>query len=97
MELQAIFAIVILCGEGPSGLLSDLWGKKKTLLVGSALKATSFSLLPLWSSARFQVLPDLSRLGTSTIRRIATLAAAASRSPRALECGGAFPWASVSG
>jgi MFS family permease len=50
MELQAIFAIVILCGEVPSGLLSDLWGRKKTLLVGTALKATSFSLLPLWSS-----------------------------------------------
>ena len=50
MELQAVFALVILCGEVPSGLLSDLWGRKKTLLLGSALKAISFSLLPLWSS-----------------------------------------------
>ena len=50
MELQAVFAVVILCGEVPSGLLSDLWGRKKTLLLGSALKAVSFSLLPLWSS-----------------------------------------------
>ena len=50
MELQAVFALVILCGELPSGLLSDLWGRKKTLLLGSALKAVSFSLLPLWSS-----------------------------------------------
>jgi len=50
MELQAVFAIVILCGEVPTGLLSDLWGRKKTLLVGSTLKAVSFSLLPLWSS-----------------------------------------------
>jgi MFS family permease len=50
MELQAVFAIVILCGEVPSGLLSDLWGRKKTLLLGSTLKAISFSLLPLWSS-----------------------------------------------
>jgi hypothetical protein len=50
MELQAFFAIVILCGEVPSGLLSDLWGRKKTLLLGSTLKAVSFSLLPLWSS-----------------------------------------------
>ena len=25
MELQAVFALVILCGEVPSGLLSDLW------------------------------------------------------------------------
>jgi MFS family permease len=50
MELQAVFAIVILCGEVPTGLLSDLWGRKKTLLVGSTLKAISFSLLPLWHS-----------------------------------------------
>jgi MFS family permease len=50
MELQAVFALVILCGEIPSGLLSDLWGRKKTLLLGSTLKAVSFSLLPLWSS-----------------------------------------------
>jgi MFS family permease len=50
MELQAVFAIVILNGEVPSGLLSDLWGRKKTLLLGSTLKAVSFSLLPLWSS-----------------------------------------------
>jgi MFS family permease len=49
MELQAVFALVILCGEVPSGLLSDLWGRKKTLLLGSTLKAVSFSLLPLWS------------------------------------------------
>jgi len=50
MELQAVFAIVILCGEVPTGLLSDLWGRKKTLLLGSTLKAVSFSLLPLWHS-----------------------------------------------
>jgi MFS family permease len=50
MELQAMFAIVILSGEVPSGLLSDLWGRKKTLLLGATLKAVSFSLLPLWSS-----------------------------------------------
>ena len=47
MELQAVFALVILCGEVPSGLLSDLWGRKKTLLLGSTPKAVSFSLLPL--------------------------------------------------
>jgi MFS family permease len=50
MELQAVFALVILCGEVPTGLLSDLWGRKKTLLLGSTLKAVSFSLLPLWNS-----------------------------------------------
>src|SRR6185295_12135265 len=50
MELQAVFALVILCGEVPSGLLSDLWGRKRTLLLGSTLKAISFSLLPLWTT-----------------------------------------------
>jgi MFS family permease len=50
MELQAVFAIVILSGEVPSGLLSDVWGRKKTLLLGATLKAVSFSLLPLWST-----------------------------------------------
>ena len=50
MELQAVFALVILCGEVPSGLLSDLWGRKKTLLLGATLKAASFSFLPLCSS-----------------------------------------------
>src|SRR5262245_36620094 len=50
MELQAVFAIVIFCGEVPTGLLSDVWGRKKTLLLGSTLKAISFSLLPLWTS-----------------------------------------------
>jgi MFS family permease len=50
MELQAVFALVIVSGEVPTGLLSDRWGRKKVLLMGSTLKAVSFSLLPLWSS-----------------------------------------------
>src|SRR5438552_18429215 len=50
VELQAVCALVLLCGELPSGVLSDLWGRKKPLLLGSTLKAVSFSLLPLWSS-----------------------------------------------
>lgn len=50
MELQAVFALVIICGEVPAGLLSDMWGRRKTLLLGSVLKAVSFSLLPLWTS-----------------------------------------------
>lgn len=49
MNLQAVFAIVIVCGQLPTGLLSDLWGRKRTLLLGSVLKAISFSLLPFWS------------------------------------------------
>lgn len=50
MELQAVFALVIMCGEVPAGLLSDRWGRQKTLLLGSLLKAVSFSLLPVWST-----------------------------------------------
>ncbi|MBI1777377.1 MAG: MFS transporter [Proteobacteria bacterium] len=50
MELQAVFALVIVCGQMPTGLLSDVWGRKKTLLLGSILKAASFSLLPLWDT-----------------------------------------------
>ena len=38
MELQAIFAVVIVIGQLPTGVLSDLWGRKKTLLLGSAMK-----------------------------------------------------------
>ena len=47
MELQAVFALVILAGEVPSGLLSDLWGRKKTLLLGSTLKV---SWAPSWAT-----------------------------------------------
>lgn len=51
MELQAIFAIVIVLGEVPTGILSDRWGRKRVLLLlGSVLKAIGFSMLPLWSS-----------------------------------------------
>ncbi|MBL8689169.1 MAG: MFS transporter [Rhodospirillaceae bacterium] len=50
MELQAIFAIVIVLGEVPTGMLSDRWGRKRVLLLGSVLKAIGFSMLPLWSS-----------------------------------------------
>jgi predicted MFS family arabinose efflux permease len=49
MELQAVFALVIVAGEVPTGLLSDRWGRKKVLLLGAALKALGFSMLPLWS------------------------------------------------
>jgi hypothetical protein len=40
-ELLAVFALVILCGEVPSGLLLDTRGRKKTLLLGSVTDPSS--------------------------------------------------------
>jgi hypothetical protein len=44
MELQAVFALVIVCGELPSGLLSDLWGRKEDAAAG--LDAQGGQLFP---------------------------------------------------
>jgi MFS family permease len=49
MQLQAIFALVIVAAEVPTGLLSDRWGRKKVLLLGAILKAVGFSMLPFWT------------------------------------------------
>ena len=85
MELQAVFALVILCGEVPSGLLSDLWGRKKTLLLGSTLKALSFSLLPLCSSYEFW--GTRSSRSKSGRRRARWWEARSSRCPMGICCG----------
>ena len=58
-----MFALVILCGEVPSGLLSDMWGRKKTLLLGSALKV-ELSLLP--QLAAVGVLPIIAYFGMAS-------------------------------
>lgn len=43
--LQATFGITVALFEVPSGYLSDLWGRKKTMIVGSIFEALGFSFL----------------------------------------------------
>lgn len=45
--LQSIFAITVFIMEVPSGYISDLLGRKSTLIVAGFLKAVGFSLFPL--------------------------------------------------
>jgi len=45
--LQAVFAITVFIMEVPSGYISDLLGRKSTLIVAGFLKAVGFSLFPL--------------------------------------------------
>jgi MFS family permease len=40
--LKAIYSVVIVGMEVPSGWMADVWGRKKTLLAGSILGATGF-------------------------------------------------------
>jgi MFS family permease len=44
--LQAVFAITVFIMEVPSGYISDLLGRKSTLIVAGFLKAVGFSLFP---------------------------------------------------
>ncbi len=48
--LQAIFGMVVATCEVPSGYICDLWGRKKTLLVGSFLIGCGHTYL-LWSDS----------------------------------------------
>jgi len=49
-SLQAIFGIVVATCEVPSGYICDLWGRKKTILVGSFLVGCGHTYL-LWSDS----------------------------------------------
>ncbi len=42
LQTQAIFALTIAAFEVPSGYLADLWGRKHTIVVGSALNCLGF-------------------------------------------------------
>lgn len=42
MILQAVYSIVIVILEIPSGYLADVWGRKRTLLLGSVMGAAGF-------------------------------------------------------
>ncbi len=48
-ELQAIFSVATVLFEIPSGYLSDLLGRKTTLILGNFLIGTGFTLL-FWST-----------------------------------------------
>lgn len=48
--LQAIFAATIAIAEVPSGYLSDLFGRKRTLLIGSFITASAWTILAVAES-----------------------------------------------
>jgi len=49
-KLQAIFGLMVAICEVPSGYLSDLWGRKKTLVLGSFFTGLGFTSL-LWAKS----------------------------------------------
>lgn len=57
--LQSIFAITVFICEVPSGYISDLLGRKNTLVVASALKAIGFTLFPLADSFELLVIAEI--------------------------------------
>lgn len=50
LQTQAMFALVVAASEVPSGYLADIWGRKRTIVLGTALCAIGFGILPLCSS-----------------------------------------------
>lgn len=42
--LKAIYSIAVVCMEIPSGWMADVWGRKKTLILGSILGSAGFLL-----------------------------------------------------
>lgn len=57
--LQAVFAITVFICEIPSGYISDLLGRKNTLVISSILKAIGFSLFPLATSFELLVIAEI--------------------------------------
>lgn len=47
MVLQAVYSIAIVILEIPSGYLADIWGRKRTLLLGAILGVAGFSMYSL--------------------------------------------------
>ncbi|MEO5667785.1 MAG: MFS transporter [Bdellovibrionota bacterium] len=45
-QVQAVFAFSVAVLEVPTGYLSDIWSRRKTLLVGALLLGIGFSVLP---------------------------------------------------
>ena len=47
MMLQAVYSIVIVILEIPSGYLADVWGRKRTILLGAIMGVTGFMMYGL--------------------------------------------------
>ena len=58
-QLQAIFGLGVVAFEIPTGYLCDLWGRKKTLLIGSFISGLGFTFLvfakSFWALALFEI------------------------------------------
>ena len=58
-SLQALFALVVLLAEVPSGYVADLFGRKRTLVVGAAFCGLGHTLLlgadGFWTLALFEI------------------------------------------
>jgi MFS family permease len=68
MQTQALFALTIAMCEVPSGYIADLWGRRRAILVGSALNAVGFlSLLTADSFVDFLVYEVILGIGFSLI------------------------------
>jgi MFS family permease len=48
LQTQAMFALTIALCEVPSGYIADMWGRRRAILIGSALNAAGFFSL-LWA------------------------------------------------
>jgi len=57
--LQSVFAITVFILEIPSGYISDLLGRKNTLIASSCLKGIGFSLFPLASNLTMLIVAEV--------------------------------------
>jgi MFS family permease len=59
-ELQAVFGITVVALEVPTGYLCDIWGRRKSMLIGTFLSGISFSFLALakgyWDLVFYEVM-----------------------------------------
>lgn len=68
LQTQALFALTIALCEVPSGYIADIWGRRRAILLGSAINAIGFfSLLWADSFADFLLYELLLGLGFSLI------------------------------